>query len=245
MWIPLFIFCIPFMFIAAIVIVVVIITYYTAKEKKVYQREVALQKTRPEPSIVMDTERIKILYRMELMDLFIRKTFQSVKDWKVVGDDSMHQAFFSSNLQLSIFKYVTVYFLDGTEKTVKVNISKFKDMEKDVLSLYEIPRPDNEQGVSAEDEDTNQKSEESGKSKEKVEKKPERKPSTSNTPAKELANEFLKRKDVYDILEKEHDVVLEKDIPNDEVFELCKKYLMEEHGIILYKATTGWGFSFS
>lgn len=245
MWIPLFIFCIPFMFIAAIVIVVVIIAYYTAKEKKVYQREVALQKTRPEPSIVMDTERIKILYRMELMDLFIRKTFQSVKDWKVVGDDSMHQAFFTSNLQQSIFKYVTVYFLDGTEKTVKVNISRFKDMEKDVLSLYEIPRPDNEQDVSSEDESTNQKSEESGKSKEKVEEKPERKSSTSNTPAKELANEFLKRKDVYDILEKEHDVVLEKDIPNDEVFELCKKYLMEEHGIILYKATTGWGFSFS
>ena len=112
---------------------------------------------------------------MELMDLFIRKTFQSVKDWKVVGDDSMHQAFFSSNLQLSIFKYVTVYFLDGTEKTVKVNISKFKDMEKDVLSLYEIPRPDNEQGVPAEDENTNQKSEEDDKLEVKVEEKPERK----------------------------------------------------------------------
>lgn len=256
----------PFFVVIAIVIVIVAIAYYTTKEKKQYQKEVALQKTKPQPSVIMDSERIKIQFRMDMMNRFIRNAFQNVRDWKVVGDDdSMHPQFFTSAIKTTPYFFVRVMFLDGTEKTVKVDISLFKQIEESTLKLCVTPKPDNEQEprqkfVKVEEPEQPSKPEE--KPGEKPEQKPEQKqtptpaetPKKVETPApakakkdpvKDMANEFLKRKDVFDILDREIDTVLE-DVPEEEeIFKRVKDHLMEEHGIILYKAEKGWGFTFS
>lgn len=138
------IFCVPL----AIIFVVVACIYFTNKEKREYQKQLQLQQAQQQqrPSEKMDSERIKIHFRMDLMNRFIRKTFQNVKDWKVVGDsDGMHPQFFTSNIMKTKYMFVDVFFLDGTQKRVKVDTSKYRTLEDNILSLMEEPKPDNEQ----------------------------------------------------------------------------------------------------
>lgn len=137
----------PWFIVIVLVVTIVTVSYNAKKEKSNLERTIELLKKKSDASIVMDSERIKILYRMDCLDRFVRKNFQSVKDWKVVGDDSMHCAFFTANIKKSNFKYVIIYFLDGTEEEVKIDISKFMEIETASLSFYISPMPNDQRNI--------------------------------------------------------------------------------------------------
>lgn len=112
------------------------------KGPKVIYKEVYRDPPKP------DKERVKIGYRIDMLDTFLRGSFKNVKSWKVLGDaDGMHDMFFTYNILKCNEYHIIIYFLDGTQKECSVDISAFKRIEEERLSFTHIPKPDNEQGV--------------------------------------------------------------------------------------------------
>lgn len=127
-----FILCISFLLSPWIMIglvVIVIMAVYKRKEKKMYEEQVAFQKAH-EPSVIRDSNTVKVEYRMNLMDACIKKNFHRVKSWRVLGDEgAFHPMFWDNN-----WKYqhtVVIDFLDGTSRQEAILI----DPKTDTLTV--------------------------------------------------------------------------------------------------------------
>lgn len=135
----------PLILFIAVVIVVPIACISSTRYKKYYVQDTAAQRTAPQPSVYIDQEQVKIMYRRDLLNRFIRGSLRNVRDWRVVGDTEEHDMFYTLNVLNNKQLDVIVYFLDGTESKVSVDISAFKRIEKERLSFLVLPKPDNEQ----------------------------------------------------------------------------------------------------
>lgn len=265
----------PVILFIALVIIIPIVCVSSIRYKKYYVQDTAAQKAAPQPSLCLDQERVKVMYRRDYLDRFIRGSLSNVRDWRVVGDSEEHDMFYTSNILKCKSFTVIVYFLDGTEAKVSVDTSSYKRIEEEKLSFISLPKPDNEQKkiieltkvteeqVTKENDADNKDSKdipnaETPKESTKEvkdnlnpesldqEKQEKEENNTGNVSIDDIANQFFSRKDVFDILERRKDIVLEDGIPEgEEIFERCKKYLMIEHAVYLYKSSKGWGFNFS
>lgn len=207
----------PFVIIVVAVITMIIIAVYTSKEKKLYHETAATYKAQV-PVVINDKNTVKVQYRMNLMDDFVRGTFKDVRSWKMIGDDDFHSAYFDKDWDGDT--YLKISFLDGREKTVKIWIDPYTDT---------ISMKQKEKVSEGRDEDTSTSTA----------------TDPCDDSLKEILNAFLKRNDVYDILSNEKNGIITEDLPDDTIFPFLEKYLMEEFGAQLVKAPSGWSIFFT
>lgn len=201
----------PFVIIVIAVITMIII----AKEKKLYHETAATYKAQV-PVVINDKNTVKVQYRMNLMDDFVRGNFKDVRSWEMIGDDDFHSAYFDKDWEGDT--YLKISFLDGREKTVKIWIDPYTDT---------ISMKQKEKVSEGRDEDTSTATD------------------PCDYSLKEILNAFFKRNDVYDILSNEKNGIITEDLPDDTIFPFLEKYLMEEFGAQLVKAPSGWSIFFT